>query len=94
MLLKADLNGLHLNLLRPELDVLKADLNALHLNVLRPELEALKADLNALKTKLEMVTYSTKLTEHPSLYRSHRLPVSYCWMIHGHKVTRGHATNP
>ena len=63
--LKADLNGLHLNLLRPELDVLKADLNALHLNLLRPELEALKADLNALKTKLEMVTYSTKLTEHP-----------------------------
>ena len=63
----ADLNGLHLNLLRPELDVLKADLNALHLNLLRPELEALKADLNALKTKLEMVTYSTKLTEHPSL---------------------------
>ena len=61
--LKADLNALHL--LRPELDVLKADLNALH--VLRPELEALKADLNALKTKLEMVTYSTKLTEHPSL---------------------------
>ena len=65
--LKADLNGLHLNLLRPELDALKADLNALHLNLLRPELETLKADLNALKTKLEMVTYSTKLTEHPSL---------------------------
>jgi len=65
--LKADLDALHLNLLRPELDVLKADLNALHLNVLRPELEALKADLNALKTKLEMVTYSAKLTEHPSL---------------------------
>ena len=64
---KADLNGLHLNLLRPELDVLKTDLNGLHLNLLRPELDALKADLNALKTKLEMVTYSTKLTEHPSL---------------------------
>jgi hypothetical protein len=47
------------NLLRPELDALKADL--------RPELDALKADLDALKTKLEMVTYSTKLTEHPSL---------------------------
>lgn len=55
------------NLLRSELDALKADLNGLHLNLLRPELEALKADLNALKTKLEMVTYSTKLTEHPSL---------------------------
>jgi hypothetical protein len=65
--LKADLNALHLNLLRPELDVLKADLNALHLNLLRPELDDLKADLTALKTKLEMVTDSTKLNEHPSL---------------------------
>ena len=55
------------NLLRSELDSVKADLDALHLNLLRPELEALKADLNALKTKLEMVTYSTKVTEHPSL---------------------------
>jgi len=64
--LKADLNAHHLNLLRPELDTLKGDLNAHHLN-LRPELDALKADLNALKTKLEMATYSTKLTEHPSL---------------------------
>ena len=36
-------------------------------NVLGPELETLKADLNALKTKLEMVTYSTNLAEHPSL---------------------------
>ena len=53
--------------LRSELDALKADLNGHHLNLLRPELEALKADLNALKTKLEMVTYSTKVTEHPSL---------------------------
>ena len=54
-------------LLGSELDALKADLKAHHLNLLRPELDALKADLNALKTKLETVTYSTKLTEHPSL---------------------------
>ena len=54
-------------LLGSELDALKADLKAHHLNLLRPELDALKADLNALKTKLETATYSTKLTEHPSL---------------------------
>ena len=36
-------------------------------NLLRPQPDALKADVNALKTKLEMVRYSTKLTEHPNL---------------------------
>ena len=81
-------------LLGSELDALKADLKAHHLNLLRPELDALKADLNALKTKLETATYSTKLTEHPSLYRSHRLLVSYCWKTRGRKVIRGRATNP
>jgi hypothetical protein len=55
------------NLLRPQPDALKADVNAHHLNLPRAELDALKADLNSLRTKLEMVTYSTKLTEHPSL---------------------------
>ena len=55
------------NLLRPELDALKADLDGLHLNLLRPELDALKAEIDALKTKVEMVTHSTNLTEHPSL---------------------------
>ena len=54
-------------LLGSELDALKADLKAHHLNLLRPELDALKADLNALKTKLETATYSTNLTQHPSL---------------------------
>ena len=58
---------LTLNCSGPNLTLSKQTSKRFTFNLLRPELEALKADLNALKTKLEMVTYSTKLTEHPSL---------------------------